>query len=55
MLNQLNGKVEKWKMDYIGIDDDGRMVFFYPDAIKHHKNKDGNHLGGKDIRTRMDV
>ena len=41
MLNQLNGKVAKWKLDYIGIDDDGRMVFFYPDAIKHHKNKDG--------------
>ena len=26
MLNQLNGKVAKWKLDYIGIDDDGRMV-----------------------------
>ena len=36
-----DGNIAISKHDYFGLDDNGRMAFFYPNAIKHHKSKDG--------------
>jgi len=36
-----DGNIAISKHDYFGLDDNERMVFFYPNAIKHHKSKDG--------------
>ena len=40
-VNEISSDIADWKHKYLGLDDDGRTVFIYPNAIKHHKSKDG--------------
>ena len=40
-VKKISAYIEKWKHKYLGLDDDGRTVFIYPEAIKHHKSTDG--------------
>ena len=40
-IKEVSNGVAEWKRKYIGKDDDGRCVWFYDFAIKHHKSKDG--------------
>ncbi len=40
-VNEISSDIAEWKHKYLGLDDDGRTVFIYPEAIKHHKSKDG--------------
>ena len=40
-VNKVLPIVAKWKHKYMGKDDDGRSVWIYEQAIKHHKSKDG--------------
>ena len=40
-VKEVSNGVAEWKRKYMGKDDDGRSVWFYDFAIKHHKGKDG--------------
>ena len=40
-IKEVSNGVAEWKRKYMGKDDDGRSVWFYDFAIKHHKGKDG--------------
>ena len=40
-VKEVSNSVAEWKRKYMGKDDDGRSVWFYDFAIKHHKGKDG--------------
>ena len=40
-VKEVSNGVAEWKRRYMGKDDDGRSVWFYPLAVKHHKGKDG--------------
>ena len=40
-VNEISSDIAEWKHKYLGLDDDGRTVFIYPEAIKQHKSKDG--------------
>jgi hypothetical protein len=53
---EVNPVVKEWKQTYFGKDDNGNVVFFYPNAIKHHKSKTGKSPyweGKKDINGKV--